>query len=92
MQTHSHAEPFDRAGFNLKEGIMAYTPELAYENSCTLRRIAWALGMPMTKAINHILEHLGKALDARKVCERCRDKTRCEGCAFNRKDQDNEAA
>ena len=62
---------------------MAYTPELTYEDSCTLRRIAWALETPMTKAISLIFEHLGKTLDANKVCEKCRDKTRCEGCAFN---------
>ena len=30
---------------------MAYTPKLSYQSSCTLRRIAWALNIPMTKAI-----------------------------------------
>jgi len=49
---------------------MAYTPELSYEDSCTLRRIAWALG--------------GTALDSTKVCAACRDKTKCDVCVFNR--------
>ena len=31
---------------------MAYTPELSYKHSCTLRRISWALGIPMTRAIS----------------------------------------
>ena len=62
---------------------MAYTPELSYQYSCTLRRIAWALEMPMTKAIEEALNYFGKVLDDKKVCNACRDKTRCEGCAFN---------
>ena len=64
---------------------MAYTPELSYQDSCTLRRIAWALETPMTKAMSRIFDHLVGTLDAKKVCKMCRDKTRCEGCAFNRK-------
>jgi recombinational DNA repair protein RecR len=64
---------------------MAYTPELSYQSSCTLRRIAWALDVPMTVAIERVFEHLPRILDKRKVCEMCRDKTRCEACAFNQK-------
>lgn len=61
---------------------MAYTPELNQEQSCTLRRIAWALEIPMTKAMEHIFDYLLQILDAQKVCEKCRDKTRCETCGF----------
>ena len=61
---------------------MAYTPELSQEQSCTLRRIAWALETPMTKAMGHIFEHLVQTLDARKVCDKCRDKTCCATCGF----------
>jgi recombinational DNA repair protein RecR len=63
---------------------MAYTPELSYEDSCTLRRIAWALGLPMTKAIAAVFDHMGTALDSTKVCAACRDKTKCDVCVFNR--------
>ena len=62
---------------------MAYTPELSYKSSCTLRRIAWALGIPMTEAIDWVFEHLPKVLDKEKVCQGCRDKTRCDDCEFN---------
>jgi len=62
---------------------MAYTPELSYESSCTLRRIAWALGLPMTEAIDRVFDHIPKIVDKEKVCEGCRDKTRCDDCAFN---------
>jgi len=38
---------------------MAYTPELTAQHSATLRRIAWALQMPMTKAIGEVFDYLG---------------------------------
>ena len=62
---------------------MAYTPELSYQSSCTLRRVAWALNIPMTQAIERVFEHLSRILDKIKICQRCRDNTRCDGCAFN---------
>lgn len=62
---------------------MAYTPELSMRSSCTLRRIAWALDMPMTKAIEKIFEYLPNILDKKLVCEACRDKTRCFDCLFS---------
>ena len=63
---------------------MAYTPELSREHSCTLRRIAWALGLPMTKTMGMVFDYVSKVVDCKKVCESCRDKTRCKTCAFNR--------
>ena len=62
---------------------MAYTPELSQKHSCTLRRIAWALDTPMTKAIEEVFDYLGRTLDNSKVCEACRDNTRCGDCVFN---------
>jgi len=62
---------------------MAYTPELSQTSSCTLRRIAWALDMPMTKTIERVFDQLPQIIDRKKVCEKCRDKTRCEECRFN---------
>jgi len=61
---------------------MAYTPELSMEASCTLRRIAWALDIPMTRAMERIFEHLTKTLDRKKICSACRDKTKCNACQF----------
>ena len=68
----------------MKGGHMAYTPELSYKHSCTLRRISWALQMPMTKAIENVFDYVGDLLDPNKVCEFCKDKTLCAGCVFNR--------
>lgn len=61
---------------------MAYTPELSDESSCTLRRIAWAWNMPMTRAMETIFENLPKILDRQKVCLACKDKTKCMNCRF----------
>jgi hypothetical protein len=61
---------------------MAYTPELSQEHSCILRRIAWALDLPMTKTMADIFEYLPSKMDSEKVCAKCRDKTRCEECSF----------
>ena len=66
---------------------MAYTPELSYWASSVLRRIAWALGVPMTKAIEKVFEEVVDRVDHRKVCLGCKDKSRCfnsdNPCPFN---------
>jgi len=62
---------------------MAYTPELTYENSCSLRRIAWAKGKPMTSVINQIIETVAQALDHSEICKFCKDKSKCTNCRFN---------
>ena len=61
---------------------MAYTPELSGKSSSTLRRIAWALRVPMTQAIEEVFDYIPKILDSKKVCELCKDKTRCLDCVF----------
>ncbi|BBO74556.1 hypothetical protein DSCW_19730 [Desulfosarcina widdelii] len=66
---------------------MSYTPELSLKSSCILRRIAWALGIPMTQAIGRVFEHLPRILDRNMVCEACRDKSRCPQCAFCKSNQ-----
>ena len=64
---------------------MAYTPELSQEHSGTLRRIAWALELPMTKAMEEIFQYVGTVVDNEKVCTACRDKSFCNTCPFNHK-------
>ena len=66
---------------------MAYTPELSLGSSSTLRRLAWALEIPMTVAIEEVFAFLPTIVSSEKVCARCKDKTRCEGCAFNNKER-----
>jgi len=61
---------------------MAYTPELRQEHSATLRRIAWALDTPMTKAMGHIFDYLATKIDNTLVCQKCRDHSKCKTCSF----------
>ena len=61
---------------------MAYTPELSGYSSCMLRRIAWAIGKPMTKTIEMIFEELPKYIHKEEVCSQCKDKSLCRGCGF----------
>ena len=65
---------------------MAYTPELSQSASATLRRIAWALGQPMTRTMNAIFIKLPNLMDRKKVCESCRDPSACNICGFNGKE------
>ncbi len=37
----------------------------------------------MTQAIERVFDHMPVILDKNKVCQNCRDKTRCDDCAFN---------
>jgi hypothetical protein len=67
-----------------KEEKMAYTPQLDSYQSSTLRRIAWALDMPMTKAMTAVIEYVSNAIDGKRVCNACRDKSKCITCVFNR--------
>jgi len=62
---------------------MAYTPEFSRKSSCTLRRIAWAVGKPMTKTAEDIMEYLPAIIDKKIVCKKCRDKTKCNECVFH---------
>lgn len=64
---------------------MAYTPELKLETSRLLRRIAWGLGLPMTKALSRIIQHAVRERDYCRICEKCRDKSHCETCLFKGK-------
>ena len=66
---------------------MAYTPELSMRASSSLRRIAWAMDLPMTSAIERVFETLPQILDTRLICEACRDKSKCSDCAFNSHNQ-----
>ena len=65
----------------------AYTPQLSLDRSRHLRRIAWAMKKPMTKAhailIDAFIQHITRSEKRRKiVCAHCRDRTFCSTCSF----------
>ena len=62
---------------------MAYTPELSQDYSGALRRIAWALGVPMTTALEEVIFLFGRETDKQLICNACKDNSFCERCVFN---------
>ena len=46
---------------------MAYTPELNDASAATLRRLAWAVGKPMTQTMNAIFMKLPSMCDKQKI-------------------------
>ena len=69
---------------------MAYTPKLPQYHSATLRRVAWALGKPMTKTLAALFDSLDILIDPEKVCESCKDKSHCQNCYFKTRKKLNE--
>jgi hypothetical protein len=64
---------------------MAYTPELSYRGSATLRRLAWFRGKPMTRTLEALLEATGRTMAEIRpgeVCTKCKDASACDECAF----------
>jgi hypothetical protein len=54
-----------------------------------LRRVAWVLGKPMTKALHTVFDSLDLIVDPGKVCEKCRDKPLCGQCYFKTRERMN---
>jgi hypothetical protein len=60
-----------------------YTPQFSEMATVTVRRLAWALGIPMTKAVDIIFKELGLIFPSSEICPKCKDNTKCQTCAFN---------
>jgi hypothetical protein len=63
---------------------MAYTPELSQEESAILRRLAWAIGKPMTTTISRLMQLAAAKANPGFICPHCRDRSICTKCPFNR--------
>jgi len=64
-----------------------YTPQFSPMASVTVRRLAWAMGVSMPAAVNIIVRLLPNIVNPLKVCNLCKDKTKCQGCSFHNKEQ-----
>lgn len=62
---------------------MEHTPELSRDYIGALRRIAWALDLAMTTALEEVIFQAGRELDNKLICKACRDNSFCERCMFN---------
>jgi hypothetical protein len=60
-----------------------YTPQFSEMASVTVRRLAWALGTHMTKAIELFIREIATFFPASEVCPKCKDKSKCNVCGFS---------
>ena len=60
-----------------------YTPQFSETASVTVRRLTWAMGIPMTKAVELIINELSLIFSSSVICPKCQDSTKCQTCAFN---------
>jgi hypothetical protein len=51
-------------------------------SAVSVRRLAWALGLTMPKAVEHIVGLLPTLFPPGVVCSACKDNTKCKSCAF----------
>ena len=59
-----------------------YGPNLSEIAAVSVRRLAWAMKSNMGLAIEVMAKSLPAYIKAEKVCELCKDKTKCTVCAF----------
>jgi len=63
---------------------LVYTPKMSFESSEIIRRLAWSLNIPMTKALERLVNALAVITNRTKICNACKDKSNCKGCIFSR--------
>jgi hypothetical protein len=59
-----------------------YTPQLSAQSSAAVRRLAWAMGKPMTKAVEIMVRLMPANVDPGKACLACQDTSGCGACIF----------
>ena len=59
-----------------------YTPQFSPTATVTVRRLAWALGVSMPKAVDKIIKELPSLFSPSSVCPLCKDSTKCKLCGF----------
>ena len=69
-----------------------YGPSLSAIAAVSVRRLAWAMGKPMSEAIEVMAKSLPANLDPGKVCLACRDNSCCSSCVFGNQAVCQEAA
>ena len=70
------------AKYQILGGILMYTPQFSDYTCITVRRLSWALGIPMTAAVERMAKLLPTLFDPSVVCLSCKDQTKCDKCGF----------
>ena len=63
---------------------MVYTPRFSAQISAIIKRLAWKMDKPMTKAVEQLVMALPAIIDPSKICLACQDKTTCKTCIFSK--------
>jgi hypothetical protein len=61
-----------------------YAPAFSQLAAVSVRRLAWAMGKPMTETVDHMVHLMPAIVDHGKVCIACKDNTKCKACIFSR--------
>ena len=60
-----------------------YSPQFSETACIAVKRLSWALNLPMTKIIELMVKIMPSVLNAQKICSACQDKSKCQNCAFH---------
>ena len=62
--------------------VFMYAPDFSELAAVSVRRLAWAMGTTMGKAVDVMAQSLSGFINLEKVCARCGDKSKCSSCGF----------
>jgi hypothetical protein len=60
-----------------------YSPRFSEMASVTIRRLGWALGVPMTQAVELNIKEIALIFPSSLVCPKCKDNSKCHACGFH---------
>jgi hypothetical protein len=80
-RSHTPPPPARKTGKAI--GPKPYTPQFSLLATVSVRRLAWALGLTMPKAVNRIMALLPTLVSPAVVCAACKDNSKCSACAFH---------
>jgi hypothetical protein len=60
-----------------------YAPAFSQLAAVAVRRLAWAMGTPMSGAVDHMVRLMPSIVEPIKICSRCKDNTKCQACIFS---------
>jgi len=62
---------------------MGYGPRLRPCTCISLKRLAWAMNLPMSLTLENIIKIIPRLIESKVICNGCRDATACDDCYFN---------
>jgi hypothetical protein len=61
-----------------------YSSSFSELSAVSVWHLAWFLHVPMTKAVDQVVNSLPSLYSPGVVCLACKDNTKCKACAFSR--------